>query len=103
MLIGGVIDNQVEDDSHFSVMNLLYKALAIFESSIGLMDILEVRYIIAHIDLGTFVVWRNQDNVDAEVLDIVKLGDNTGNIANAITIGVFEGCRVDLVDDTLIG
>ncbi|KAH7213218.1 putative general alpha-glucoside permease [Fusarium oxysporum] len=60
------------------------------------MDILEVRYIIAHIDLGTFVVWRNPDNVDAEVLDIVKLGDNTGNIANAITIGVFERMQAQL-------
>jgi hypothetical protein len=38
------------------------------------------------------------DNVDSEIFDVIEFADYTGDITQAVTIGVFEAGGIDLVD-----
>jgi len=57
-----------------------------------------VRDIVAHIYLGRLVDRTYPHNVDAQGFDVVELGEDAEEVAQAIIVAVFERGGVDLVD-----
>ncbi len=97
-----MVDDQIEYDPHSSIVDSLDKLLGLLESAVLLMDILVILDIIAHVDLGTLVMRAYPDDVDPQVPEIVQFRDDTRDIADSVAIGVFEACRIDLVDDCFL-
>ena len=42
------------------------------------------------------------DHIHAQLLQVVQLGGDAWQVADAVAIGVFEGAWIDLVDDSFL-
>lgn len=62
------------------------------------MDGFIVADVVADIDLWRGVMWGQPDGVDAEGVEVGKAGDEAGDVADPVAVGVLEGGGVDLVD-----
>jgi hypothetical protein len=63
------------------------------------MHVLEIRDVIAHVDLWTLIMRTNPDDIHSKVFNIVELAYDAGDVAHAIVVAVFEAGGIDLVDD----
>ena len=43
------------------------------------------------------VDWREPDNVDAEVFEVIEFADNARKITDAVSVRITEAFRVDLI------
>jgi hypothetical protein len=55
--------------------------------------------VVAEVEARRRVDRGEPDRVDAEGLDVIEVGDDPGQVADAVTVGVGEAPGVDLVDD----
>jgi len=62
------------------------------------MNVSIIADVIPIIHHGRFIHRTNPHDIDAERFDVVEFGDDTGDVAHAIVIGVKERRWVDLVD-----
>lgn len=90
MLIAGVIDDQVEDDSDTPIVQAFDQIVHVIQGTVWRVDILVIAYIVAHVHLRTSIMRRKPNYIDAQLLDIVKLRDDPGDIAKTVAIAVFE-------------
>lgn len=86
MLIASVVDDQIHEEFHTALVAPGNQLLDIFNCAILIGDAVVVGNIIAHVHLRGFVRWTQPNDIDGEVLDVVQLGDDTGDIANTIVI-----------------
>jgi hypothetical protein len=56
-----------------------------------------VRNIVAYINLGRSIHWRQPNHIDAEIVQIVEFRKNARNVAQSIAIAIFETSGPDLV------
>lgn len=96
-LVTGMVHDKVHKELHPPVMASFDQRLDIGDRTVFISNAVVVGNVIAHVDLGGLVRRTEPDNVHPEVLDVVKLRDNTGNIANTVIVGVFVGSWPDLV------
>lgn len=96
-LVTGMVHDKVHKELHPPVMASFDQRLDIGDRTVFISNAVVVGNVIAHVDLGGLVRRTEPDNVHPEVLDVVKLRDNTGNIANTVIIGVLVGSWPDLV------
>ncbi len=94
-----MIDDEIEDEPDSAGVALLDELVHIGDGSVGRVDRLVVRDIVAHVDLGRIVHGREPDGVDAERLDVVEALDDALDVAHAVIVAVAEGSGPDLVDD----
>lgn len=97
-----VADNKIEDCPHPTVMASFDELFSVSKSPVFVVDILIVRDIITHVILGIFVCWGYPEDVHPQVFQIVEGGDNTGEVAHSIAIGVFLTRRPDLIYNPLL-
>ena len=96
-LVTGMVHDKVHKELHPPVMASFDQRLDIGDRTVFISNAVVVGNVIAHVHLRGLVRRAEPDNVHPEVLDVVKLRDNTGDIANTIIVGVFVGSRPDLV------
>ena len=96
MLFRCVVDDQVHNQLHVTLLDLFDEIVNICQRSITRIDILIVSDVVAHISLRALVDWGHPNNIDAQIFQIIKLFRNTRHISPAIVIGILEGRRVDL-------
>jgi hypothetical protein len=118
-LIRCVIYHQVHDKPHASVVQSLDQRFNIRHGSIWRVNGTIVGNVIPHIDLWRFVdydgrnisshnltlsvvseflTWAQPDDIHAEVVEIVQLGHDAGDIPNPVSIAVGKRGWVYLVD-----
>ncbi|KAH7193929.1 uncharacterized protein B0J16DRAFT_336255, partial [Fusarium flagelliforme] len=97
MLTGCVVDNKIKNNLQTAFMTLCDENVNILDASIGFVNLLIIGYVVAHITLWAFKDWRNPYDVNSQVVKIIKLGNETGQVAPAVAVGIFEACWVDLV------
>ncbi len=101
MLVGGVVDHQVHDDFQSPGVGLGQQAVEVGHGAELLHDGLVVADVVAVVVIGGAVHRGEPDNVDAQLLDVVQLAGDAGQIADAVSVGIAEAAGVNLVDDAL--
>lgn len=70
-----------------------------FNGAESCINCAEVRNVVAEIAHRRLEKWANPDCIDAERGDALEILDDARQVAQAISIAVFERARVDLIDD----
>src|SRR5687768_8593068 len=98
MLVGGVIQNQVEYELHASAMHLLHELFNQCHIAILRRDRKIIADIVSEIPVWTLRKWRNPDCFVTEVFKIIQFSNNTRNVSNSIAIGIEKGTQIDMVN-----
>jgi predicted LPLAT superfamily acyltransferase len=102
MLVGGVVDDQFGNYPQTAFMGLGDKALHIGEGAV-----VRVHGFVRG-DVVTIVApWRGverqqPEGIDPKLGDVVELGDQAGEITDAVVVRIEEGLDVHLVDDRVL-
>jgi hypothetical protein len=99
VLVGAVVDDEVHDQLHPALVDGGEQRVEIRERAEDRVDVLVVGDVVAVVVLRRRVDRREPDDVDAERGEVVEMGGDPGQVADAVAVGVGEGARVDLVDD----
>ena len=99
VLVGGVVDDEVDDEAHVALLDAGEHGVEVGHGAELGHDFAVVADVVAVVGVGGVVVGAEPDDVDAELLEVVELGGDAGEVADAVAVGVLEGARVDLVDD----
>ena len=99
VLIGGVVDDQFGDHLEAEAVRLVQHVAKIVEGAELRVHVLIVGNVIAVILERRGIEGHQPDGVDAQVADVLQLGGQAFEVADAIVIGIEEGLDVDLIDD----
>jgi hypothetical protein len=99
MLVGGVIDDEIDDEAHVALSDAIEEGVEVGHGAELLHHFAVVADVVTVVGIGGVEVRREPDDVDSEMLQVVEFGGDTGQVADAVAVGVFEGSWVDLVDD----
>ena len=102
MLVRGVVDHQLGDHPQAALVRLVDKAAHIRQRAIIRMHAAVVGDVVTVVAARRGIEGQQPDRGDAEIGDVVELGDQSGKIADAVVIGVEEGLDVKLVDDRIL-
>ena len=102
MLVGGVVDHQLGDHPHAARMRRGDEALGVGQRAVVGMHAAIVGDVVAVVEARRGIERQQPDRVDAEIGDVVELGDQAGEIADAVVVGIEERLDVQLVDDRVL-
>ena len=102
MLIGAVIDDQLDHHLQAAIMRRIEKALKLLDRSVARVDAHVVGDVVAIVAQGRGKEGQDPQAGHAEVLEVVELLRQPGKIADAVVVTVAEGLDVDLVDDRVL-
>ena len=102
MLVGGMVDDQLGDDADAAPMRLLDEALDVVERAVLGMDAGVLGDVVAVVEPRRGIEGQQPERVDAELGDVVELGDQAGKVADAVVVGIEERLDVQLVDDRVL-
>ena len=102
MLVGGVIDDEFGDDPQTAPLGLDDEAAEILHRPEIGIDGAIVGDVIAVIAAGRRIERQQPERGDSEVLQIVELLGQAGEIADAVIVAVGEGLDVKLIDDGVL-
>ena len=102
MLVGGVVDDEVEDEPHVALLDAVEECVEVGHGAELGHDFLVVADVVAVVGVWGVVVGREPDDVDAELLEVVEAAGDAGDVADAVSVGVLEAAGVDLVDDSFL-
>ena len=88
-------------DHHFQAqfMGARHQAVEIGQAAEHGIDVAEVGHVVAEVFHRRGEEGRDPDDVGAQGGDVIELGGNAGQVADAVAIAVEEAAWVDLVDD----
>ena len=99
MLVGGVVDDQLDHHLHVAGVGCVEELLEVVDGAVGGVDVDVVGDVVAVVAQGRGEEGQEPEAGDAEVLQVVELGDQALEVADAVGVGVGEGADVKLVDD----
>ena len=102
MLIGGVIDDQLDHHLHAALVGGIKKAAEVVERAVAGMDVDVIGDVVAVVPQRRREKRQQPEAGDAEILQIVELCDQPGKIADAVVVAVAEGLDMQLIDDRVL-
>lgn len=81
-----MVDDEVHDNADIAFPGFFKKAIEIFHRPVIGVDGIVVAYVIAHVEQWALVNRRKPDDVDAEVMEVIELGDDALDVPDAIAI-----------------
>ena len=102
MFNGGVPRHKVEKDVHVAGVCLGKEALKILVGAVARRHLAVVRHVVAGIAKGRRKARVEPQRIAAQLAHVVELLDNTGDIADAVGVGVVEALRIDLVKHRVV-
>ncbi len=99
VLVGGVVDHEFGDDAQAPPLRLDDEAPEILHRAEIGIDGAVVADVIAVVTAGRGIERQQPQRGDAEVLEIIELFGQSGEIADAIVVAVGESLDVKLIDD----
>ncbi len=102
MLIRGVIDHQVHDDLDVPLSRLRDELIHILHGAKLGVDPGVIADVIAVIRVGRRIDGAEPDNAHSQVLQLIQVGDDPLQIADAIAVTVLEAAGPDLIDYPLL-
>ncbi len=102
MLVGGVVDDQLDHHLHAALMGGVENLLEIVHGAVAGIDVDIVGDVVAVVAQGRGKERQQPDAGDAKILQIVQLREQAAEVADAVAVGVGEGPDVQLVDDRVL-
>ena len=102
MLIGGVVDHEVEDDPDATLLRLADQLGEVTQTAERGMDAVVVGDVIAVVTATGWGGWIQPQAVDAEARQVVQPADQSAQVTAAVTIRVLKRRHVEAVDDGLL-
>ena len=97
-----MIDHELGDDPDATGMGRTHELPEIGKRAILRMNVAIVANVITVIQSRRRIEWQKPDGVDAEIADVVELGYQSREIADAIVVTVKERSHVQLIDDRVL-
>ena len=97
MFVGAVIDHEIHQNIQITLMCFLKKPIHIRHGSETGVDLSVIRDIIALIRQWGHINRRKPDDIDTQILQIVKFADDARQITDAVSVAVAETLRIDLI------
>ena len=101
VVVAGVVQDQIDDDVDVPGLTLGHQGFEIGHGAVLGIDVVVVPDVILVVALAG-VQGHEPDAVDAQLLQIVQLGDDALQVADAVAVGVTEGVDKDFVEGAVI-
>jgi hypothetical protein len=102
MLVRGVIAHQLGDDPQTAVVGLADEAADVAQHAVVRVDTREIGDVVAVVAQRRGIEREDPDRGDAQVLQVIELLRQAGEIALAVRVAVPERADMDLVDDRVL-
>ena len=99
VLVAGVVDDQVGDDPDAPGVGLVEQPPEVVDGAALGMHRVEVADVVAAVAEGRRVEREQPEAVDPQPLEVVELGDEPGDVPDAVVVAVEEPPDEDLVED----
>ena len=102
MLVGGVVDDEVDHHADAAVAGLVHQLGEVAEGADPRVNPVEVGDVVAGV-LARGRVHRVQPETgDPEPGQVVEPADQAAQVADAVAVGVLEGLHVEAVEDSFL-
>ena len=99
MAIAGVVGNDVKDDLDAALSGLANQLIDVPQITKSWLDVAVIGDVVAEVGIRRNRDRAQPDGIDAQPLEVIEPSDDAGKIADAITVRVLEGTRINLIDD----
>ena len=86
MLIGGVVDDELDHDLHAALVGGVEELLEVVEGAVAGIDVDVVGDVVAVVAQGRGEEGKQPEAGDAEVLEVVEFGEEAGEVADAVGV-----------------
>src|SRR5262249_16023305 len=93
--------HEVEDDANAALMQCRHQPVEVGKRAEERIDVEIVGDVVAEIGHRRGIDRRDPDGVDPEPVEIIDAIEGAVQVADAVTIAVLKGARIDLIDDGL--
>src|SRR5712664_462717 len=97
-----MVDDKIENDFDVALFPFGDEAIEIRKRAIHRIDVFVVGNVIAEVDLRRRKARGNPNSVDAKILQVIELGGDALEIADAVVVAVSEAARIKLVEDGVL-
>ena len=97
VLIGTMVDDQVHQDIHISLLCLCDQFLHIFHGPEARINPIVIGNVIALVRQRGFIDRRQPDDVDSEVLQVIELRRHALYIPDPVSVYIIKALRINLV------
>src|SRR5271166_44144 len=102
MLVGGVVDDELGDDAYSPPVRGLHEPPEVGERAVVGMHVAVFADVITVIQPRRGIERQQPYGIDAEIGDVIELGDQAGKIADSVIVGIEKRFHVHLVDDRVL-
>ena len=101
VLVASVVDHQIDDQLDAACPHVFQHAVKVGHRTKLSQHLTVVADVVAIVGVGAVEVWAQPHDVNTELLQVVELGGNAVQVADAIAVAIVERARVDLIHDNL--
>src|SRR4029450_173990 len=102
MLVGGVVDDQVEDDPDAPFLRFTGQLGKVTKAAQRRVDAVEIAYVVATVTTGTRIDRVEPQAGNAQPVKVIKAADQAPQVAPAVTVGVLGRRNIEAVDGRLL-
>jgi len=99
MLIGGVVEDQVQDDADVAGVCLVEEGGEVCQRAVLGRDVRVVGNVVAAVQERGWIMRRQPDRIDAETGQVIEPGSHSREVTDAVPVAVREAARIDLIED----
>ena len=99
VLVRGVVERKVDNNAHIAFVRFRHQVLELLQSAEFRQNRAVVGDVVTAVFEGRIEERRNPQGVDAQPLQVVELGNQTGQITGTVSIAVNERANHDFVED----
>ena len=102
MLVGRVIDDEVDDDANAALLGLVRELDEIAERAVARVDGVVVGHVVAVVAVRRFLEGHQPDRGDAEPLQVIEPAHEAFEVADAVAVGIHVRADGQAVDDRVL-
>src|SRR2546423_6918758 len=102
MLIGSMIDDEIDDDPDAALLAAMGEFDKIAERAVARIDAVIVRNVVAVVPAGRWLKRHQPDRGDAEPVQIIQPAQQPLEITDAVAVGIHIGADRKTVDDAVL-
>ena len=83
-------------------MRLLHQLVEVAQTAETRVDHAVIAHVITKVLVGTREDGRKPDGFYTQIGQVVKMGDNSGQVAQTVSVGIRKAAEIDLINDTFV-
>jgi hypothetical protein len=102
MLIGGVIDHQVDDDANPPLLGTVGELDEVAQCPMGGIHAVVVGHIVTVVAAWRGLERHEPDRGDAQPVEVVQAAHESLEVPDSVSVGVHEGADGEAIDDRVL-